>query len=368
MNSGDENNTSKQRIGHTLWNDLHKGDLPRTFMQDMRDIYQFYIDKDQKKRLRQMGKIKGFFFLSWWILKSLFFKLTPLRRVLLVISLILSAQNNTYQIGDTNISIDFDMIGRILLLLILLLELKDKLLAKNELAAGRSVQHSFIPEQAPSIPGWDIYLYSRTANDVGGDLIDYMNLEGETWGFAIGDVAGKGLGAALLMARMIATLRAVAPGQPSLSELCSAVNTIFCRDGIPSRFISLLYLHLQPSSGDIPFVNAGHMPPIIAGPDGVRELGKGSPAIGLTNHAVFHQSSLSLHAGEFLVLYSDGVIDAVNSRGDFFGPERFLQLLESIPSLSAREAGETILHTIDRFAGSARQSDDISILLLKRTG
>ncbi|MBN2417510.1 serine/threonine-protein phosphatase [bacterium] len=368
MSAGTSHQHDTPRIGRTLLNDLQTGNLKRTFMQDMRDIYHFYIDRDQKKRLREMGKIKAFFILAWWILKSLFFKLTPLRRVMLVVSLILSAQTSTVTIGNSDVGVDFDMIGRIILLMILLLELKDKLLARSELAAGRSVQSSFIPPEAPSIPGWDIYLCSRPANDVGGDLIDYMPLHPGTWGFAIGDVAGKGLGAALLMARMIATLRSIAPAHESLTGLCNAVNTIFCRDGIPSRFISLLYLHLRPESGSIEFVNAGHMPPIIAAEKGPRELGKGGPAIGLTRNAVFQQSTLTVGTGEFLVLYSDGVIDAVNSRGEFFGQDRFRDILGTIGRRSARAAGETIFAAIDRFAGTARQSDDISLLLLKRTG
>ena len=114
------------------------------------------------------------------------------------------------RVGSTQISIHFPTLGIAILLFILMLELKDKLLAREELEAGRAVQRALMPDSGPTIPGWDVSLFTRSANDVGGDLVDYVPLDDQRNGLVLGDVAGKGLPAALLMAKLQSTLRALA--------------------------------------------------------------------------------------------------------------------------------------------------------------
>jgi len=134
-------------------------------------------------------------------------------------------------VGNINVR----SLGFVILLVILLLELKDKLVATDELAVGRAVQIAMLPRDNPVVSGWEIWLYTHPANEVGGDLVDYIKMDSDRWGIAIGDVAGKGLGAAMLMSKLQATLRALAPGFQELSDLGSEVNRIIYRDGLRNR-------------------------------------------------------------------------------------------------------------------------------------
>jgi hypothetical protein len=160
-----------------------------------------------------MGKGRRAIYLVVWLLKSLFLRLTPTRRVLLALSFVLMWQATNFERhgNNTQISVHFPFFGIVTLLLILMLELKDKLLARDKLEAGRSVQLALMPNPSPTIPGWDVWLFTRSANDVGGDLVDYLPLGEQRFGIVLGDVAGKGLPAAL--ANAIAPQNGHIPGQ-----------------------------------------------------------------------------------------------------------------------------------------------------------
>ena len=355
------------KIGKTLWDDLHNANL-KTLKQDLKDIYDFYLDQKARDKLKQKGKVRRFFILSWWILKSLFFKLTPMRRILLVISIILSFQSTQFNVNDGQvISINFDILGFLLILIILLLELKDKLLARNELAVGRAVQAALMPDKSPEIKGWDIWLYSSPANEVGGDIIDYIDYNHTTWAFALGDVAGKGLGAALIAAKLQATLRAIAPLSDSLQKIVTETNKIIFRDGIPERFVSLLYLHLKPDSNIIKFINAGHLPPVHIQNHILKETNIGSQALGLSEKAIFQEESITLKAGDCFFIYSDGLTETRNDRDEFFGREQLFKILQDNIQESAKQIGKTVLTAVDKFKGDNRYWDDISLIILKRS-
>ena len=167
------------------------------------------------------ARLRRGFWLAGWLLKSLFLKLTPLRRVIFLVALVLLVL--VAEAGDDRqrhergrrlaaCSAAFLLVG------LLLLELKDKLLARHELEAGRAVQRALMPDRCPSLAGWDVWLYTRPANDVGGDLVDCLELGPGRVGFTLADVAGKALPAALLMAKVQSTLRALATDAPSLER------------------------------------------------------------------------------------------------------------------------------------------------------
>jgi len=143
------------------------------------------------------------------------------------------------------------LLSGIIFLFIIALELKDKLHAKSELEEGRAVQKALMPETIPDVAGWDIWLYTKPANDVCGDLLDFLKLSEEKVCISIGDVAGKGLSAALLMAKLQSTIRAIVPDYNSLMELGEKINRIFCRDSLPKLFASLVYVELDVTSGKI---------------------------------------------------------------------------------------------------------------------
>jgi sigma-B regulation protein RsbU (phosphoserine phosphatase) len=331
------------------------------------DLQEFYLTTHRRDRLAGMGLVKRTLYLGLWLLKALFLKLTPARRLLLLLSFWLMWQGRIQiDAGSTRFTLGFPLLAMAVLLLILMFELKDKLLARSELEAGRAVQLALMPNRAPSLPGWDIWLFTRSANDVGGDLVDYLQIDPRRLGVALGDVAGKGLPAALLMAKLQATLRALASECASLGELARRVNRIVNRDGLPNRFATLVYVELAPDSGRVRLVNAGHMPPLLLKSRSVEELPRGSIALGIVPDADFVEQQVELRAGEMLLVYSDGVTDAMNRAGEFFGDERLRATLAAAGASTAERAGQSVLAAADAFTGDARVFDDLSLVVLKR--
>ena len=258
--------------------------------------------------------------------------------------------------------------GFVLVLVVLMLELKDKLLARDELEVGRAVQLALLPDRNPSVPGWDIWLYTRPANDVGGDLVDYLWITRQRLGMALGDVSGKGLGAALLMAKLQATIRALATDFPSLEELGRRLNAIFCRDQVPGRFATMVYLELGDASGAVRILNAGHPPPVLAGKGGIRVLDPVAPPLGILGDASYTEQGLVMDPGDLLVIFSDGVTEAANAAGDMFGEDRVNELVSGVSDLAAGVAGKRIVSRVEMFVGDERLGDDLSLIVIKRTG
>ena len=334
---------------------------------DVRDIYTFYLDEQSRKELGQMKPIRRSFRTAFLILRALYSKLTPLRQALFILSLVLFLLPQTQWSSDhQTFNMHWAPFGFLVLLFILLLELKDKLLAKDELRIGHKVQEALMPRETPKLSGWDLWLFTKPANDVSGDLVDYLSLTNRSLDVTLADVAGKGLGAALLASKLQATLRALAPEFTSLKELTERVNAIFCRDGLPSRFATLVYARLETDSGAIRLMNAGHLSPLILRPQSIEQLPHIAPAIGLTSEAKFVEQEIILAQGEYSILFSDGVSEARNETGDFFGEERFRALVSSLRGLPAETMGRRIIEEVDRFVGSSPRSDDISLVIVKK--
>lgn len=341
------------------FDDFRSGELSHSFRRDLEEISQFYLDDPTRDRLTSMGRVKKSVVVSFEVLKSMFFKLTPARRLMLIVALFLAINGLGTSTGQ--------VLGAfVIMLFILILELKDKLLAQDELAAGRAVQKALMPVTSPVLGGWDTWIYTRPANDVGGDLVDYLELsEGQT-ALSVGDVAGKGLGAALMMAKLQATIRAVATDYESLADLGKRVNWIFRRDGLPSKFASLVYLTIDRDSNVVRLLNAGHLPPLVVRRGEVTELSHNSPAIGIMEDPVFEEQQVVLESGDFLVVFSDGVTEARDGFGAFFGATRLQKLLPLLQHMPAHEIGERIVRRVEDFVGEERWTDDLSIAVIRR--
>jgi phosphoserine phosphatase RsbU/P len=356
------NNTSSSQdnIGKTILNDFRQTDFERTMKRDYRELRDFMLTEEREKRLKEMRNVKRALYIAWWFLEGLILKMTPARRLLLLVAvvLILASGGNNGQAPH--------YIGALVLLFIIMLELKDKLIAHEELEAGHAVQNALMPERTPSLPGWGLWLYTRSANEVGGDLVDFISLSPERAGVTLGDVAGKGLRAALLTAKLQATIRALAPDHPSLSELGQKLNFIFCRDSLPNLFASVVYLEVKPDAGSVRMVNAGHLPPLIARGDKLEKSEKGGMALGLSLQATFQEQNIELNSGDMVIIYSDGVTEARNEAGVFFGEQKLLDLLQPLVTYAPQQVGERLLAEIDRFVGDAKAYDDVTIAILKR--
>lgn len=356
------------KLSQTLVDDLRRGDFHISVSRDFRELREYMLNEEKKKQLLQMGRLKRFFYFSWWLLKSLLLKLTPARRLLLAIALMLLFFQDTIVISGDNfrVVVNFNLLSGIILLFVLMLELKDKLLAKEELEAGRAVQNALMPLRSPELPGWRLWLFSRSANEVGGDLVDFIKISDERFGVVVGDVAGKGLRAALMAAKLQATLRALVTEFTAPRHLITKLNQIFCRDCLPNLFASLLYVELQAESGKVRLVNAGHLPPILVRGSTVTPLDKGGVALGLTPKVLFNEQLLNLRKNDLLFIYSDGLTDAQNEVGEFFGEQRVLGLLSNLKDTTVDQLGEALVTHVNRFMGEARATDDLSIAIFKR--
>ena len=358
---------STSRVISTLRDDITQGGFLYHLKREAREIEEFYLSDEDREQLKRKGKISRWFVLAFWVLKYSILKLTSFRRILLIAGLIFVFIDVSFQDRQSSVTMHYNGIGAICLLLVIILELKDKLLARVELESGRAVQRAMIPDSTPSIPGWNAWLYTRPANEVGGDLVDCINLGGNRSAIALGDVAGKGLGAALFMVKIQATLRALAPDFESPSELVSKLNAILIRDGIPSKFASLVFARIDLQAGHLQLVNAGHMPPLVVSTNGVSELPKGNPALGLSSGLQFEAQDVSLVDGQSLVIYSDGLTEARNESGEFYGLERVKALCRQCASFPPQAFGERILSALSAFEGEARRGDDLSLVILQKS-
>jgi serine phosphatase RsbU (regulator of sigma subunit) len=358
------------RLGRTIKNDFKQLKLKSDLGDEYKSLKEYYLTDERKKKLETMGGCRRFFLIPWWLLKALFFKLTPFRRILLLIAIFSILISGDNQINNENININLitpAIIGGLILIFILALELKDKLLARTELEEGRAIQLALMPDRNPVVHGWDIWLYTRSANDVGGDLLDFIRLDENKYAIAVGDVAGKGLSAALLMAKLQATIRALAPDYESLSNLAAKLNNIFYRDSLPKIFASLLYLEVMSESEGVNFVNAGHFPPMVISGNQIQQLRKDAPALGLMPSAEFHEQSIQIKKDDVIFIYSDGLTEAQNERGEFFGEDKLIEILRNNCSKQSEQIGEELISQINDFVGKAPVFDDLTISILKRT-
>ncbi len=341
-----------------LLHSLFGEEMNRPLYRNFKDLQEFYLTKEQRTQLASKSWLIRWFLSCFWLVKAMILKLSPIRRVLFILGIFFILKPNN---DNTNYSV----LGGIILLIILMVELKDKLVAQSELQEGHAVQNALLPPKRPIVPGWDIWLHYEAANEVGGDLLDFQKINEKRYSISLGDVADKGLKAALTMAKLHATLRALSFESDSLSDLITKTNQISCRDNLPTSFASLILLEIEHHSSAIRLVNAGHMPPIIIMKNNIREMIKGDPGLGLTPTARYSEHKLQLKKSELLFIYSDGVTEARNEADALFGEDRLRHLLNGLGGLSAQETGEQIVNYVDNFIKKAPRTDDLSMAILR---
>src|SRR3989442_10580942 len=276
-----------------LFKDLRPSELPASFRQDLKQLYRFYLDEERRAQLAAVGRVRRAFKIVGWTLKSLLTKLSPGRRLALFASLVMLFLGRArLPLGDVTLTTNLRVWAYVIVLLVLMLELKDKLLARDEIEIARQVQLALLPSRHPQPDGWSLWSFMRPANDVGADLVDYIELPEGRLGVVLGDVAGKGLGAALLTAKLQATLRALVPGCPSLSDLGAQMNDILHRDGIDNRFATMFYVELDPATGPLRYLNAGHNPPLVLRDSGIETLEPPAIPLGMMDGTTYKEREL----------------------------------------------------------------------------
>ena len=241
---------------------------------------------------------------------------------------------------------------------------------QTDLEGAKAVQRAFFPPPTLLIPCLSCEAFYQPAQDIGGDYYDFLSLQGERWGIAIGDVSGKGIGAALIMASLQASLRAQALHSHSdLSTLMADVNHLVYGSSPTHFFASLFYAEYQPASRMLRYVNAGHNPPIVLRQhDGRCEIFKLNPLsmpVGISSDAQFKTATFQLHIGDLLIAYTDGITEAQDRQGELWGQERFEQLLSSCGCGLPKEIIERILDEVSSFADGQPQRDDMTLVVMK---
>jgi serine phosphatase RsbU (regulator of sigma subunit)/DNA-binding GntR family transcriptional regulator len=241
---------------------------------------------------------------------------------------------------------------------------------QTDLEGAKDVQRAFFPPPTLSIPCLSCEVFYQPAHDIGGDYYDFLPLQGERWGIAIGDVSGKGIGAALLMASLQASLRAQALHPHSdLSTLMADVNQLVYGSSPANFFASLFYAEYQPATRMLRYVNAGHNPPIVLRPHEGRyeifHLNAGSMPVGIFSDAQFGTATFQLQIGDLLIAYTDGITEVQDRQGELWGQEGFEQLLSSCGCGLPTEIMERILGEVSGYADGQPQRDDMTLIVMK---
>jgi phosphoserine phosphatase RsbU/P len=243
-------------------------------------------------------------------------------------------------------------------------ETMEKAKMEQEMRIAAEIQQALLPKAGHSGAFFRTSASSIPCRSIGGDFYDYVDLPTGAFGFALGDVAGKGPPAALLSAMMQGIFAAQAAASDTPCQTIARVNLALYKRGIESRFVTLMYGSLEPD-GRLTYCNAGHNPPLVVGKGGVRRLEVGGPIVGLFEHAVFQEETVVLEPGDWLIVFSDGVSEAMSAAGDEYGEERILAVVDKETSLAPADLLKALFADVRVFTKGAPQSDDITALVLR---
>jgi serine phosphatase RsbU (regulator of sigma subunit)/pSer/pThr/pTyr-binding forkhead associated (FHA) protein len=239
---------------------------------------------------------------------------------------------------------------------------------QRDLELAHKVQRGLLPAAPPHVTGYHFFDFYEPANQVGGDYYDYIELPNSRLAIVLGDVSGKGVSAALLMAKLSGEVRYFLASEPNPAAAVSRINASFSRSGWQDRFVTFVVAVLDSNSHDLTIVNAGHMAPLLrSAAGGVEEIGEpeaGLP-LGVDSDYQYEQYSRKIASGDFLALFTDGISEAMDIEGELYGLERLRNQLAR-PSASVDELGRVILDDVQRFVGGRAQSDDMCLACFGR--
>ena len=238
---------------------------------------------------------------------------------------------------------------------------------EHEMKIAAEIQQALMPKPLANLRFAEAAAASIACRSIGGDFFDYLDFGGKALGFTLGDVAGKGPPAALLSALMQGMFASHVTGVDGTAKLVTIANQVLCKRGIESRFVTLMFGILG-SDGTLTYTNAGHNPPFVVGPSGVRRLEDGGPVVGLLEFAPYGQETLKLQPGDTVVVFSDGVSEAMNAEGDELGDDRLLAAIQAAPSTTAEDLVAHIFAAVSEFTHGTAQGDDITAMVIRYRG
>ncbi|MEP6571018.1 MAG: SpoIIE family protein phosphatase, partial [Acidobacteriota bacterium] len=238
---------------------------------------------------------------------------------------------------------------------------------ERELQLAMEIQQRFQPTAPPVVPGYEFQGISFPCYEIGGDYYDFIQREDGRLVIALGDVSGKGTAAALLMSSLHASIHAQTGSHDTLVETISAVNRYLAANIPSNRFVTLFYAELDPESGALSFLNAGHNPPLIVHAAGtVEQLASGGLPLGIKGDAEYREGRTTLQLGDVLVIYSDGVTEAASPAGEEFGPTRLYEVVSRNVDASAAGIRDRIESALTKFSQGTQAADDITLVIVKR--
>jgi serine phosphatase RsbU (regulator of sigma subunit) len=368
--------------------DVRAEDLQRLFTHDTRDAYRFFSRGLSEERLAQEPWLTRQMLRARQVFMAFTLKLSPARRALYLVSL-LTALIGILQLyrGWTMAEVPFGapffhiavpaptwqegtfalMISLLLVNLLVLLEVADRLSLKGELEIAREIQLAMLPSGTFTTADAAICGMTRPANTVGGDFYDVLPLTDGRVIVTLGDVAGKGSPAALLMALLLAVLRTLVDESLEPRALMARLNKQICRHSPASRFITLFYAVYTPGTGQLTYVNAGQNPPLIRRANGtiVRLEGTGV-ALGMFEESTYESVDTTIEPGDMLVMYSDGITEAENPEAQPFEESGLEGVLARHAALSPSEIAAAVLRAVEQHARASRFADDLTLLVLQR--
>ncbi len=240
---------------------------------------------------------------------------------------------------------------------------------KQDLAVASKIQRGFLPDKAPDVEGYEFFQYYYPARTIGGDFYDYIEMPDGRIAVVLADVAGKGIAASLIVAKLASEFTRFLLSEPTPEAAIYRMNNIFCDPKWEDKFVTAALMVLQPRSHEVYIVNAGHMAPLLRHADGtIEEIGQelsGLP-LGVAEDMDYDPLTISLAIGDSLTAYTDGIPDAANIRDEFFGIPRLLTEMNAKPFENVDEMGRHVIDTVRRFAGSQVQTDDMCVTIFSR--
>lgn len=353
---------------------FRRGEFRRLFDRDAAEAYRV-LTRDSTTPEPDDG-FERFFHRVGLVFVGITSRLSPGRRALFLVSLLFLLLSfldvgfhTEAEAGTWSLSIDFSPLWAAAsfgsLGFLLVLELVDRVRVRDELEVARQLQIDLLPRGAPEMPGYRVAHSYRTANEVGGDYYDFQPLPDGRVALVVGDASGHGIAAGLVMAIANATLKTALDLDPAGANVHAVLNRTLCRTGDRRTFMSLFYALLTPASGRLRYVCAGHPYPLLRRAGGeVLELGTGSLPLGIKEPLEAVTREVEMAPGDLLVLYSDGLPEAVDGAGQAFGFERLAGLLAA-PG-SPQEVHDRILAGFDRHVGEEPLKDDLTLVVLLR--
>jgi len=251
----------------------------------------------------------------------------------------------------------------------LLDERLEKRRMEEELKVASEIQMRLQPFAPPRLEGWDMTGVSFPCREIGGDYYDFIQRKRDNrLVVAVGDVSGKGTGAALLMSSLHAAVRAQSQARSTISEVMGEINQYIFENSPPNKFLTLFYAELDPETGTLAYSNGGHNPPMMVRQNGdVERLDTGGLPIGMMQGVAYEQAIVNFGPGDVLVIYSDGITESVNEREEEFEEERLIEVVKNNAGRSASGIRDRIDEALSRFVGTTAPVDDMTLMIIKRT-